>query len=188
MMNNLEDIINKYKLQYNKDKSYFRFNFQFECNASYYTFKNYLKQCSNNIKLVNIINLVNKVPIDSKDFIPIYEFLKSKSKNNNIIFYLDKRKLLIRFSQICAGCRNAYLYNTPVLFFSNGFPTFTDLHILDNNKLNRLLNNSSNDKGCDICYENNKRLHYFPICQNNLCVYCFYKLNSNNCPLCRNEF
>ena len=129
-MKTLEEIINKYKLQYNKDKSCFKFNFQFEYNASYYTFKNYLKQCNTNIKLVNIINLVNKVPIDSMDFIPIYEFLKSK--NNNIIFYLDEKELLIRFSQICAGCRNIHLYNKPVLFFFNGFPTFTDLHILNN--------------------------------------------------------
>ena len=29
-MNNLDEIINKYKLEYNKDKSYLKFNFQFE--------------------------------------------------------------------------------------------------------------------------------------------------------------
>ena len=45
-MNNLEEIINKYKLQYNKDKSYFKFNFQYEYNAQYFTFKNYIKQCN----------------------------------------------------------------------------------------------------------------------------------------------
>ena len=101
---------------------------------------------------------------------------------------MDEIELLIRFSQICAGCRNIHLYNTPVLFFFNGFPTFTDLHILDNNKMNRLLNNSYNDKGCDICYEQYLRGHYCAICFNNICINCFYKLLSNNYPFCRIEF
>ena len=109
-MNTLEEIINKYKLQYNKDKSYFKFNFQFEYNASYYTFKNYLKQCNTNIKLANIINLLNIFPIDSRDFIPIYEFLKNKSKNNNTIYYLDESDLLIRFSKISARCHEIKFY------------------------------------------------------------------------------
>ena len=75
-MNALEEIIIKYKLQYNKDKTYFKFNFQYDYNASYFTFKNYLKQCNTDIKIINIINTVNKIPIDSLDFFPIYEFLK----------------------------------------------------------------------------------------------------------------
>ena len=137
-MSTLEEIINKYKFQYNKDKSYFKFNFQFEYNASYYTFKNYLKQCNTNIKLVNIINLVNKILIDSRDFIPIYNFYKNKSKNNNTIYYLDDRELLIIFSKISAGCHEIKFYLLPILLFFNGSPTFTDLSILDNNKLDRL--------------------------------------------------
>ena len=79
-MNNLEEIINKYKLQQNKDKTYFKFNFQYEYNAAYFTLKNYIKQCNTNIKLINIIYTVNKIQIDSLNFIPIYEFLKNKSK------------------------------------------------------------------------------------------------------------
>ena len=63
-MNNLEEIINKYKLQYNKDKTYFKFNFQYEYNAPYFTFKNYLKQSNTDIKIINIINICNKIPID----------------------------------------------------------------------------------------------------------------------------
>ena len=65
-MNNLEEIINKYKLQYNKDKSYFKFNFQYEYKPSYFTFKRYLKQCNTDIKIINIINICNKIPIDRR--------------------------------------------------------------------------------------------------------------------------
>ena len=64
LMKTLEEIIDKYKLQYNKDKSYFKFNFQYEYNATYYTFKRYLKQFNPKIKLINIINIANKIPID----------------------------------------------------------------------------------------------------------------------------
>ena len=63
-MSTLEEIINKYKLQYNKDKKYFKFNFQYEYNSTYFTFNNYLKQSNTDIKLINIINIVNKIPID----------------------------------------------------------------------------------------------------------------------------
>ena len=38
-MSTLEEIIIKYKLQYNKDKTYFKFNFQYDYNAPYFTFK-----------------------------------------------------------------------------------------------------------------------------------------------------
>ena len=91
-MSTLEEIIIKYKLQYNKDKTYFKFNFQYEYNARYFTFKNYIKQSNTDIKSINIINIVNKIPIDSLDFIPIYQFLKNKSKNNKIVYYLDERE------------------------------------------------------------------------------------------------
>ena len=43
-MNNLDEIITKYKLNYNKDKTYFKFNFQFDYNETYFSFKRYLKQ------------------------------------------------------------------------------------------------------------------------------------------------
>ena len=36
-MSTLEEIIIKYKLQYNKDKKYFKFNFQYEYIPSYFT-------------------------------------------------------------------------------------------------------------------------------------------------------
>ena len=103
-MNNLDEIITKYKLNYNKDKTYFKFNFQYDYNAPYFTFKNYLKQCNTDIKIINIINIVNKIPIDSFDFFHIYEFLKETCKNNkNIMYYLDDINILIRFSRISAG-------------------------------------------------------------------------------------
>ena len=53
-MNNLDEIITKYKLNYNKDKTYFKFNFQFDYNQTYFSFKRYLKQNNQNIKLINI--------------------------------------------------------------------------------------------------------------------------------------
>ena len=188
-MNNLEEIIIKYKLQYNKDKTYFKFNFQYDYNAQYFTFKNYLKQCNTDIKIINIINVVNKISIDCLDFFPIYEFLKETCKNNkNIIYYLDEREILIRFSRISAGCSSLIYYNIPILLFFNGSPIFTDLNILNTNKLNKLLNTDENNNKCDICYEKVIRIHYCPTCFNNVCVTCFYKLDSFNCPFCRTEF
>ena len=187
-MNNLEEIINKYKLQYNKDKSYFKFNFQYEYNAQYFTFKNYIKQCNTNIKIINIINICNKIPIDMEDFIPIYEFLKNKSKNNKIVYYLDEKELLIRFSRICAGAQQVIFYNIPIFIVYNGSPVFSDFFILDICKLNRLLNNFSDNKKCNVCYETYIRGHYCGECFNNICVDCFYKLRSDTCPFCRTEF
>ena len=87
-MNNLEEIINKYNIKYNKDKTYFKFNFQYEYNQTYFTFKRYLNQFNEDIKLINIINIANMTPIDSFDFFPIYNFMKSK---RNIIFFLDDK-------------------------------------------------------------------------------------------------
>ena len=57
--------------------NYFKFNFQYEYNAQYFTFKNYIKQCNTDIKIINIINICNKIPIDLEDFRPIYNFFKS---------------------------------------------------------------------------------------------------------------
>ena len=145
-MSNLEEIIIKYKLQYNKDKTYFKFNFQYDYNAQYFTFKNDLKQCNTDIKIINIINIVNKISIDCLDFFPIYEFLKETCKNNkNIIYYLDERDILIRFSRISAGYSSLIYYKIPILLFFNGSPIFTDLSILNNNKLNKLLNTDENN-------------------------------------------
>ena len=95
-MSIIEEIIIIYYFQYNKDKSYFKFNFQYEYNAQYFTFKNYIKQCNTDIKIINIINIFNKIPVDSLDFIPIYEFLKNKSKNNKIIYY----RVVAKFSAV----------------------------------------------------------------------------------------
>ena len=106
-MNNLEEIIIKYKLNYNKDKTYFKFNFQYDCNETYFSFKRYLKQSNQNIKLINIINIAKKIKIDSIDFVPIYNFMKSK---RNIIFFLDDRNLINRLSKKCLGSFHIYLY------------------------------------------------------------------------------
>ena len=184
-MNNLEEIINKYKLQYNKDKSYFKFNFQYEYNAQYFTFKNYIKQCNTDIKIINIINICNKIPIDTEDFRPIYNFFKSK---RNIIYFLDDRNLINKLSSVCEGCEHVIFYNLPILLFFNGSPIFTDLNILDIHKLNRLLNNYSEGKKCNVCYDIYLRGHFCRKCYYNICSDCYYKLRYDKCPFCRTEF
>ena len=110
-MRTIEEIINKYKLQYNKDKTYFKFNFQYDYNETYFSFKRYLKQSNQKIKLINIINIAKKIKIDSNDFVPIYNFMKSQ---RNIIYYLDDRDLIIKLAKVCEGCNDVKYYNLPI--------------------------------------------------------------------------
>ena len=106
-MNNLEEIIIKYKLNYNKDKTYFKFNFQFDYNETYFSFKRYLKQHNKDIKLINIVNIAKKIKPDSTDFVPIYNFMKSQT---NIIYYLDERDLINDIAKVCEGCYDVKYY------------------------------------------------------------------------------
>ena len=115
-MNNLEDIIIKYKLNYNKDKTYFKFNFQYDYNETYFSFKRYLKHINKDIKLINIINITKKIKIDSIDFVPIYNFMKSQ---RNIIYYLDDKDLIIKLAKVCEGCNDVKYYNLPIFIFYN---------------------------------------------------------------------
>ena len=61
---------------------------------------------------------------------------------------------------MCEGCEHVIFYNLPILIFYNGSPIFTGLNILDINKLKRLLNNYSEGRKCNICYELYLRGHF----------------------------
>ena len=184
-MNNLEEIIIKYKLNYNKDKTYFKFNFQYDCNETYFSFKRYLKQSNQNIKLNNIVNIAKKIKIDSIDFVPIYNFMKSQ---RNIIYYLDDRDLIIDLAKVSLGCDYVPFYNLPIFIICNGKPIFSDFSIFNSSNFNRFLNNLYGDKKCNICYEEYLNGHYCRVCFYNICFKCSEKLNSNNCPFCRTQF
>ena len=190
-MNNLEEIIIKYKLNYNKDKTYFKFNFQYDYNETYFSFKRYLKQSNQNIKLINIVNIAKKIKIDSDDFVPIYNFMKSQ---RNIIYYLDDRDLINDLANVSLGCDFVPFYNLPIFIICNGKPIFSDFSIFDESSFNRFLNYFSGDKKCNICYEDYLTGHYCKVCFYKICLKCYENLNSNNynlqhstCPFCRTQ-
>ena len=158
-MNNLEEIIIKYKLNYNKDKTYF-------------SFKKYLKQHNKDIKLINIINIAKKIKINSIDFVPIYNFMKAQ---RNIIYYLDDRDLINDLAKVCDGCYDVKYYNLPIFIICNGKPIFSDFSIFNESSFIRFLNYFYGDKKCNICYEEYSTGHYCSVFFYNICLMCYKK-------------